>query len=182
MRLKSGRYVSRHGGLRHMAATVLASVSGFATFLRLALPAWGLIGLSACSGIHLNDMMGSAPPAPQPVAVAPVEPGAITGSIAPSGSLAYAGSDHTDWDLVLATVDASLASPPGARIEWTNKTTGDSGTITDLAAIPARKPRDCRAFSTTIASLDGVHLYHAEICKSFMNTWEFAKLVAADAT
>lgn len=139
-------------------------------------------GLSACSGIHLNDLTGSAPAAPAPVeaAAAAPEPGAITGAVAPAGSLGYAGSDRTDWDMVLSTVNASLSSPPTARIEWSNKTTGDSGTITDLTPIAAKKPRDCRAFSTTIASVDGVRLYHAEICKSFMNTWEFAKLVAAD--
>jgi surface antigen len=164
-----------------MKAHTLCRQTRIVRILRMIMVSTSLCALAACSGIHLNDLTASAP---QPVAASETmdsAPGAITGSVAPSGSLGYAGSEHTDWDLVLATVNTSLSAPPTARIEWSNKSTGDSGTITELTPIAAKKPRDCRAFSTTIASVDGVRLYHAEVCKSFMNTWEFAKLIAADS-
>lgn len=183
MRFKSGESLSARSSSRQtfghgpwVMQIVTHGMRGIAALVMMA-------GLTACSGIHLNDLTGSAPVAPAPVETAsvPAEPGAITGAVAPAGSLGYAGSDRTDWDMVLSTVNSSLSSPPTAKIEWSNKTTGDSGTITDLTPLLAKKPKDCRSFSTTIASVDGVRLYHAEICKSFMNTWEFSKLVAADA-
>lgn len=181
VRFKSGECVSARSGLYQTFGRSVRGRQVFARSMRVALSSSIMVGLAACSGIHLNDLAGSAPPSPAPVETSSVtEPGAITGAVAPAGSLGYAGSDRTDWDMVLSTINSSLSSPPTARIEWSNKTTGDSGTITDLAPIAAKKPRDCRSFSTTIASVDGVRLYHAEICKSFMNTWEFAKLIAAD--
>lgn len=181
MRFKSGEFVPASATRRQMSHRAAWAGEIFARSMRALTAATMVAGLAACSGIHLNDITGSAPPAPAPVETSSVaEPGAITGAVAPSASLGYAGSDRTDWDMVLSTINSSLSSPPTARIEWSNKTTGDSGTITDLTPLAAKKPRDCRSFSTTIASVDGVRLYHAEICKSFMNTWEFAKLVAAD--
>ena len=127
-------------------------------------------------------MWGAKPDAGNAVGDGSVDaPGSITGSVAQSGSLSYAGSDHSDWDLVRSTVSASLSAPTTARIEWANRTTGSSGTITDLTSVGSAGKRDCRSFATTIVAVDGVRLYRAEICKSVMSTWEFTKIAAADA-
>jgi hypothetical protein len=143
------------------------------------------LGAAGCSGIHLMDLGNPAPTAVsanEPLASDPASgSGSVTGSIAQSASLAYGATDHSDWDLIRRTVVASLSMPPTAHVEWSNHTTGDSGTISDLTVASAAKGRECRAFASTIAAVDGVHLYRAEICKGIMNTWEFAKIAAADA-
>jgi hypothetical protein len=137
--------------------------------------------LAGCAGIHLSDWQSSpSKVSADTPASESMTPGAVTASTAPSGSLGFAASDRGDWDMIRSTVITSLASPPTAHIEWSNPTTGDSGTISDLATLP--KPRDCRSFSTTIAGVDGVRLYHAEICRGIMNTWEFSMVAAADGS
>jgi len=141
-------------------------------------------GLSACAGIHLSDLTDTpTDTTTQTVTTANDHAGAagsITGSVAPSATapLAAAG-DHGDWEVIRTTVAAALAQPATARLEWTNHASGNSGTITELAP-SAVKGHDCRSFASTIAAVDGVRLYHAEICRSVMNTWEFSKIAAAD--
>ena len=51
----------------------------------------------------------------------------------------------------------------GASGEWVNARTGSSGT---LAPAPDRAADgDCRAFSTTVTSLGGVHQYSGALCR-----------------
>jgi hypothetical protein len=140
-------------------------------------------GLGGCASIHL---LGNSPaPAAEAIVsdgttTAPETPDPVTGSVETVGSLGYAGSDRSDWDLIRSTVSASLSSPSTAHVEWANRATGNSGTISELASSGTPKGRDCHSFASTIATVDGVRLYHAEICKSVMNTWEFSKIAAAD--
>jgi len=139
--------------------------------------------LGGCAGIHLlgtgSDSTPGAVSAVDSVET-PAPAGSVTGSVGTSGSLGLAGSDPGDWDSIRSTVSTSLSSPPTAHIQWTNATTGNSGTISDLTSAGTPKGRDCRSFASTITAVDGVRLYHAEICKSVMNTWEFSKITAAD--
>ncbi len=140
--------------------------------------------LCGCAGIHLlGDTSASTSSPAASAAVDSVDmpaAGAITGAVSSNKPLDYDSSDHSDWDLIRSTVASSLASPSTAHIEWTNPATGNSGTVSDLAPSGTAKGRDCRSFASTIAAVDGVRLYHAEICKSVMNTWEFSKIAAAD--
>jgi len=150
----------------------------------MAASAWFALGLSGCSGIHLMDLGNPAPPAVSANGTQRVAPAdeTVTGSVAKTASLSYGATDHSDWDLIRDTVISSLAMPATAHIAWVNKSTGDTGTITDLAVSSAAKGRECRSFASTIAAVDGVHLYHAEICKGLMNAWEFSRIAAADAS
>ncbi len=119
------------------------------------------MGLGGCAGIHLGATD-------------------VTGSTATSGVLAYGSGDPSDWDLIRSTVASSLSAPADARIEWRNPATGNSGTISGLAVAENANGLTCRGFSSTIAGIDGVRLYKAEICKSVMKTWEFARIEPAD--
>jgi hypothetical protein len=144
----------------------------------------GLPLLAGCASIHLMDMVNPAPQTASASAANPVaadtDAGSITGSVAPAKALGYGAGDQSDWELIRKTVAASLSSPVTARIEWANQSTGDTGTISELTVAGAAG-RDCRSFASTIAAVNGVRLYHAEICRGVMNTWEFSKIAAADA-
>ncbi len=115
--------------------------------------------LAGCAGIHLSagadhasgdlvvgDAMGDADKS--------AATDVVTGAVGSAGTLAYAGSAPADWDLIRSTVTASLASPATAHIEWSNRTTGDTGTISDLTASAHDGPRDCRKFASTIAGIE----------------------------
>ncbi|MDR3493710.1 MAG: RT0821/Lpp0805 family surface protein [Ancalomicrobiaceae bacterium] len=98
-----------------------------------------------------------------------------------TGALSYAGSEHSDWEVIRATVAKAPEAPAETRISWQNTGTGDTGTITDVSKVTREPGSNCRAFSSTIVSVDGVRLYSAEICKSVVETWEFAKIEPADS-
>ncbi|MDR3372301.1 MAG: RT0821/Lpp0805 family surface protein [Ancalomicrobiaceae bacterium] len=132
---------------------------GLVGWLSCSLLAFGLAG---CGNIHLFS-------------------GDVTGATVQTGILSYAGSDHSDWDIIRAAVAKAPETPLEARIAWQNTSTGDTGTISDIAKATREPGSNCRAFSSTIVSVDGVRLYSAEICRSVMDTWEFAKIEPADS-
>ena len=132
---------------------------GLAGWLACSLLAFGLAG---CGNIHLFS-------------------GDVTGATVQTGVLSYAGSDRSDWDIIRAAVAKAPETPQEARIAWQNTSTGDTGTISDIAKVVREPGSNCRDFAATIVSVDGVRLYSAEICRSVMDTWEFAKIEPADS-
>ena len=140
----------------------------------------GTLGLPGCSGIHLMDLESPAPQTSAGTTATDV-PGNVTGTVGTSVTLAYGASEPTDWEAIRKTVSSSLASPQTARIEWTNPVSGNSGTISGIRADNGQDGRPCRTFEATVAGVDGVHLFHAELCLSPVRTWEFSRIAAADS-
>jgi hypothetical protein len=65
--------------------------------------------------------------------------------------------------------DAAAEAPPAG--EWLNAATGSSGTFSaeaegsTVGVSNAPTPEDCRAFSTIVTSIGGVHSYSGRICR-----------------
>ena len=124
-----------------------------------------VVGLGGCGSIHLI----------------PPEAPVVTNSIAAPDALAFGGTERTDWDAIRTTVTKAPVADREARIPWHNPATGNSGTITNLTALD-RRGQSCRGFASTVSAGDGVRLFRAELCKSVMDTWEFAKVESAEAS
>ncbi|MEJ1157878.1 RT0821/Lpp0805 family surface protein [Prosthecomicrobium sp. N25] len=136
-------------------------------------PAWPVFwmlvasaSLGACSSLGTVETTGSvqtAVPAPEP------EP-----------KSADAQGAESDWATVGKTL-ARAAPVRETRVEWSNRETGNSGTISDVIAAAPRAGTPCRSFATTFASLDGVRLYHGEACRSGPDAWEVVTVRPAEA-
>ena len=120
-------------------------------------------GLCGCGGMHLN-------------------PPEITGSTTVSrvDRLTFGDTDRGDWEAIRATVTAVPAQSADRPIPWQNPASGNSGTITQLTIVEHGRGQSCRSFASTVSALDGVKLYRAELCRSVMDTWEFAKVESAE--
>ncbi len=77
-------------------------------------------------------------------------------------SLAY--SDATK--IGQAAAAALWQADAGRGAEWVNSATGSSGTVEDGGAAPGSEQAEaCRAFSTEVTSIGGVHRYAGEVCR-----------------
>lgn len=119
---------------------------------------------------------------------------AAPADVAPVLVLAPPPEKTDDWEAVRRTVVAAPSpakpaarpaakasakpAPPAPTIAWENADSGNSGTITDLIASTSRG-RACRAFATTLASLDGVRAYRGEVCQKGGH-WEYTQLQPLD--
>jgi hypothetical protein len=54
----------------------------------------------------------------------------------------------------------------GPTQEWVNTATGSSGTVEQYNLAPLEASGDCRAFSTIVTSISGVHSYSGDVCQS----------------
>jgi hypothetical protein len=102
----------------------------------------------------------------------PVATGSVTEV---KGVAALTPDKASDWDAVKRTMARSAAPGPKERVGWANTDTGNTGTISDVIASSA-DGRNCRNFSTTLSSVDGVRLYKAELCRERAGGWEYTRV------
>jgi hypothetical protein len=116
---------------------------------------------------------------PQPVAAQPLPAQPMPPPVTVA-SKARDQDSRSDWDTVRRTVAKAAAKAPTERIVWTNDETGNSGTISDLIVSKSRTGSACKGFSTTLASIDGVRLYHGQVCDEGRGDWTYTSVEPAD--
>ena len=129
--------------------------------------------LGGCSTIMmpLNGWTSSQP--------APPADEIVTGSIRKP----VAVDPESDGEVIRRAVVSATPSA-AARIEWTNPASGNSGTISELVEAKARNGAPCRAFATTLTTIEGVALYRGRTCQGYAGPWdlvEFGPVAAAPA-
>jgi surface antigen len=100
----------------------------------------------------------------------------VTGSIRKP----VAADPESDGEVIRRAVET--ASPIAtARIEWTNPASGNSGTISELVEGKARNGAPCRAFATTLTTIEGVALYRGRACQGYTGPWDLVEFGPATA-
>ncbi|RWA74976.1 MAG: hypothetical protein EOQ28_10240 [Mesorhizobium sp.] len=137
---------------------VIASASAKTALLILALP------LAACGAGSLDK--------------AEVDRSIVTSSM-PSSPAQPAGSD-TDSDQTTignAVSSADIQELGGQPVPWANAGTGSRGAITELMELKDGG-LNCRRFSATRESFDGVALYKGELCMAGAGGWHMQEFKA----
>lgn len=165
-------YSVRHGYRQRVRPLILvtaaATLAGCGSMAQVAGDAeltTGSIVATRTAGAASAVPTGAAQPSPTP------QPSAKPAS--------RDGEAPSDWEAVKRSVAKAAVTRKPARIAWSNAETGNSGTISDVIA-SARQGQNCRNFNTTVASIDGVRLYRAEVCKDAGERWDYVTLEPAD--
>ncbi|RWM39633.1 RT0821/Lpp0805 family surface protein [Mesorhizobium sp.] len=140
--------------------SVIASASVKAALLTLALP---LAGCGA-GGFSLEK--------------AAIDRSIVTSST-PSSSAPPASSD-TDSDQTTignAVSSADIQELGGQAVPWANAGTGSRGAITELMELKDGG-LNCRSFTATRESFDGVALYKGELCMAGAGGWRMQEFKA----
>lgn len=103
-----------------------------------------------------------------------VEP-EITGSIPKTGASPTAAKPASDADVVRQTIESAGITGREAPIAWKNETTGNSGTITHVAASRAMNGALCRDFETTLVTVEGVNLHTGRACQGYDGPWDMVR-------
>ena len=130
------------------------------------------VTLGGCSTIRpLSGWMSSsnAPPADE-----------ITTASIPKPTVVQTAPD-SDGEIVRRTVEAAAKGEAAVKLEWANPASGNSGTITDLAASRAKNGAPCRDFATTLATIEGVSLYRGRACQGYAGPWDLVDFAPAGA-
>jgi hypothetical protein len=98
----------------------------------------------------------------------------------PSQSLAYETLGNADWEVVRKTIATSLFVDQTQAIMWENAKSGTTGTIANLVTQTAKNGATCRAFSVTMARIDGVRAYRALACQGYRGDWDVVEVHPAD--
>ncbi|WFP75640.1 RT0821/Lpp0805 family surface protein [Mesorhizobium sp. WSM4906] len=140
--------------------SVIASASAKAALLILALP------LTACGagGFSLEK--------------AEVDRSIITSS-APSAPAQPATSDNDSDQTTIgnAVSSADIQELGGQAVPWANAGTGSRGAITELVELKDGG-LNCRRFTVTRESFDGVALYKGELCMAGAGGWRMQEFKA----
>lgn len=136
----------------------------------------GALILSGCSTVMMPlSGWGSAQNGPPAGEIA-------TGSI-PKPTVATPAPE-SDGDVIRRTVEqvargTAVADPTG-RLTWSNPTSGNSGTISDLVAAKASNGAPCRDFATTLATIEGVSMYRGRACQGYAGPWDLVDFAPAE--
>jgi surface antigen len=103
----------------------------------------------------------------------------VTGSIHKPSAPALA--PDSDGEMVRRAVETAKPAAGAARIEWSNPTSGNSGTISDLVEARAVNGAPCRDFATTLTTIEGVALYRGRACQGFAGPWDLVEFAPAAA-
>ncbi|MDG4880539.1 RT0821/Lpp0805 family surface protein [Mesorhizobium sp. WSM4884] len=140
--------------------SVIASASAKAALLILALP------LTACGagGFSLEK--------------AEVDRSIVTAS-APSAPAQPASSDKDSDQTTIgnAVSSADIEELGGQAVPWANAGTGSRGAITELVELKDGG-LNCRRFTATRESFDGVALYKGELCMAGAGGWRMQEFKA----
>ncbi len=93
-------------------------------------------------------------------------------------------SPESDADVVRRTIERAAQAPASAPvpIAWSNPTSGNSGTISELAPAKAANGAPCRDFATTLATIDGVRLYRGRACQGYTGPWDLVDFAPVERT
>lgn len=126
--------------------------------------------LAGCSTIRpLSQWMGASnEPPPDEI---------VTGSI-PKPTVAQPAPE-SDGEVIRRAVEAAVRGPGPARLEWSNPSSGHSGTLSDLTVVTAKNGAPCRDFTTTLATVEGVELYRGRACQGYAGPWDLVDFAPA---
>jgi len=130
------------------------------------------MALAGCSTIMmpLNGWSSSqaTPPADE------LTTGSIGGAKAPA--------PDSDAEMVRRTVETAVRTAGSAQLAWTNPTSGNSGTVSELVEARAKNGAPCRDFATTLATIQGISLWRGRACQGYSGPWDLVDFGPAGET
>ncbi len=133
----------------------------------------GALLLSGCSTIMIPlSGWSSSQNGPPPGETA-------TGSI-PKPTVA-APAPESDGDVIRRTVERAARADAAGHIAWSNPSSGNSGTLTDLVVAKASNGAPCRDFATTLATIEGVAMYRGRACQGYAGPWDLVDFAPVEA-
>ncbi len=104
----------------------------------------------------------------------------LTGSIPSSTDVSYADIDKEDREIIARAIDAVVGGQDAdATMTWSNKQSGNSGTIASLDAA-SLSSTGCLEFKTTANTIEGVRLYAGTACRDYAGTMAITVLSASE--
>jgi surface antigen len=92
-------------------------------------------------------------------------------------------ADPSDWETVRAKLsEAFTGAKDGRIVDWSNPTTGSSGTLAPTTTRPTRASSGCREFVATIGDFRGVRRYQGDACRDRTGEWRLLGITPEDAT
>ncbi len=104
----------------------------------------------------------------------------ITGAI-PASVSAVDQVDPSDWEAVRRAIADVLPSVGKSQVEWSNPSTGSTGTIATFDPPSEHSGTLCRPFATTVSDLRGVSRYRGEACQRPDGGWQLYGMIPDDA-
>lgn len=108
---------------------------------------------------------------------------------APTGSI-QTGSERpaasqlasSDWEAIRSKAAAIIpAASAGSSVDWSNPSTGSSGSVSPIATAEPKGNTRCRAFAATLNDIRGARRYRSQACLQNNGKWVIGPPTAEDA-